>query len=142
MRSLVASSILYVPLQVTLTDTGVILFPSLTFCKKYIFDQNSGVLDQLRAGAVGAGQARAWLEQHTASRESVFRLLSHATLDTTNNFPCTTVEGPAAGSPCSFPYVYPDCEVGPHIYTIPPSTSSPCSSWLPSPPTVSAATTQ
>ena len=41
----------------TLTDTGVVLFPSLTFCKKYIFDQNSGVLDQLQAGVVGAGEA-------------------------------------------------------------------------------------
>ena len=100
----------------TLTDTGVILFPSLTFCKKYIFDQNSGVLDQLQAGAVGAGEARAWVQQHTASRESMFRLLSHATLHTANTFPCTTIEGPAAGSPCSFPYVYPDCEVGrPHL---------------------------
>ena len=58
----------------TLTDTGVILFPSLTFCKKYIFDQNSGVLDQLQAGAVGAGQARAWVQQHTASRDRMFRL--------------------------------------------------------------------
>ena len=96
----------------TLTDTGVILFPSLTFCKKYIFDQNSGVLDQLQAGAVGAGEARAWVQQHTASRETMFRLLSHATLHTANTFPCTTIEGPAAGSPCSFPYVYPDCEVG------------------------------
>ena len=42
----------YFQFQVSLLDEGTILFPSVTFCKEYIFDQDDGILKNIKTGNV------------------------------------------------------------------------------------------
>ena len=48
--------------------------------------------------------------ERTWSRNQLLLNVSHNTVDGTFKFPCTTIGGPMMGSPCSFPFVYPDCQ--------------------------------
>ena len=52
--------------------------------------------------------------ERTWSRNQLLLNVSHNTVDGTFKFPCTTIGGPMMGSPCSFPFVYPDCK-GSHL---------------------------
>ena len=46
------------------------------------------------------------------SRDLLFKSVYHKTVDGTLRNPCITVAGLKAGSPCTFPYLYPDCLEG------------------------------
>ena len=47
--------------------------------------------------------------KRTFSRDELFMNVSHNTVDGTYKDPCTTVGGIRTGSPCTFPFVFPDC---------------------------------
>ena len=74
-----------------------------------MYDQNQGVLRKLKSGEIAASDARPWFLQRTFSRGELLRFVSQSTVSGGLTFPCTTVGGPSAGTPCSFPFVYPDC---------------------------------
>ena len=96
-------------LQVSFIDEGTILFPSVTFCKKFMFDQPPGVLSLLGSGNFSTRDAKEWFQNHTWSRSQLFNFFTHSTLNSSHHYPCNTIDGPKAGSPCSFPFLYPDC---------------------------------
>ena len=78
------------------------MFPSITVCKKYIFDtfhHSDGI-------NVEGDLLMQFLHDHTWSRLELFYFMTHAKmLDKT--FPCTTLDGGTdPGKPCSFPYIY------------------------------------
>ena len=61
---------------------------------------------------------RTLLRKQTWSREQLFMNVSHNTVNKKYKHSCTTVSGPHTGSPCKFPFVYPDCSVS--IYYLNP----------------------
>ena len=93
-------------LQVTFNDDGNILFPSITFCKTYMYDDSEGIFKNQKQYEF---PNKKMFQDTTWSRDKLFLTVSHNTVDGSYNFPCTTVGGPQMGSPCSFPFVYPDC---------------------------------
>ena len=98
-----------------MTDEGSILFPSITICKDEMFDNvkysDRGLLTRLQSGEVSTENARSWFRNRTFSRAHLVKFLSIKTVAGSNNFPCNAASGPRAGEPCSFPYVYPDCQL-------------------------------
>ena len=94
--------------QITLHDNGHILFPSITFCKFFMFIDN-GVLYKENIFDLPTSHRRKSFVDRTWSRDQLFRTVSHNTIDGTYASPCTTVRGPKMGSPCTFPFIYPDC---------------------------------
>ena len=94
--------------QIKLHDDGHILFPSITFCKNYMYTDES-FLEELKSGNLSTSEATKLFRKLTWSREKMFRTVSHHTMDGAYKRPCNTVGGPRMGSPCSFPFVYPDC---------------------------------
>ena len=99
---------IYLCVQIKLHDDGHILFPSITFCKNYMYSDDRH-LNKLKSGNLSTSQAAELFRELTWSREQMFRTVSHHTMDGTYKRPCNTVGGPRMGSPCSFPFVYPDC---------------------------------
>ena len=55
--------------------------------------------------------SRTSFRRQTWSREQLFMNVSHNTVNKKYKHSCTTVSGPHTGSPCKFPFVYPDCSV-------------------------------
>ena len=92
-------------IQITLHDTGHIFFPSITFCKFYMLSDN-GVL--FKKNMLDSHRRKSFVDR-TWSRNQLFRTVSHNTIDGTYTSPCTTFRGPKMGSPCTFPFIYPDC---------------------------------
>ena len=66
-------------------------------------------LNKLKSGNLSTSEATKLFRKLTWSRAQMFRTVSHHTMDGAYKFPCNTVGGPRMGSPCSFPFVYPDC---------------------------------
>ena len=66
-------------------------------------------LEELKSGNLSTTEATKLFRKLTWSREQMFRTVSHHTMDGAYKFPCNTVGGPRMGSPCNFPFVYPDC---------------------------------
>ena len=103
--------------KVTQTDAGSILFPSMTLCKDEMFDNvkysDRGLLSRLLSGEVLAENAKTWFLNRTRSRKQLVKFLSVRTAEgfNNNNFPCNTVSGPRAGEPCTFPFIFPDCQL-------------------------------
>ena len=62
--------------------------------------------------------SRTSFRRQTWSREELFMNVSHNTVNKKYKHSCTTVSGPHTGSPCKFPFVYPDCSVS--IYYLNP----------------------
>ena len=85
-----------------LKDHGTILFPSVTVCKKYIFDvYQSGDGINMEGDLL-----MRYLHHHTWNRSNLFYFMTHAKM-LEKSFPCTTLEGGTdPGKPCSFPYIY------------------------------------
>ena len=103
--------LLCVSSQITFHDDGQILFPSITFCKYYMFSDREGFLFNLKFDDLHREHNRKTFLERTWTRDQLFLNVSHNTVDGTFKFPCTTIGGPMMGSPCSFPFVYPDCKL-------------------------------
>ena len=95
--------------QVTFHDDGHILYPSITFCKNYMYTHNEGFLHKLKEDKLSSSEYKKIFREQTWSRDQLLKTLHHNTLDESFKFPCTTIDGPNSGFPCSFPFVYPDC---------------------------------
>ena len=76
-----------------------------------MYDQNEGLLRKLKSGEVTDAGARHYFRERTFSRHRLLKFLTQRTIDAYHQFPCTTVGGPRSGTPCSFPFVYPDCHL-------------------------------
>ena len=97
--------------QVAFSDPGAITFPSITICRKYIFDEPPGVLNQIKSENFKEEEVKLWFKNHTRQRQDIVSFLSHSTLGERLQLPCNTVDGPRAGNPCAFPFYYPDCNL-------------------------------
>ena len=99
-------------IEVTMIDSGSILFPSITVCKDEMYDSRleGGLFTRLNSGALLIEDAAAWFNNRTVSRSELVKLLSIKTVDPTNNYPCNAVSGKREGETCSFPFLFPDCQ--------------------------------
>ena len=92
-------------LQVTMTDAGSILFPSITICKDEMFNNvkygDRGLITRLQSGEVSPENARSWFRNKTFSRARLVKFLSTKTVEGSNNFPCNTASGPRHAAPLS-----------------------------------------
>ena len=93
-------------MQTTFYDDGQILFPSVTFCKYYMYTENdlNKAFKELPILTV-----RKLFREKTGSRDFLFESVFHNTVDGTYRNPCLTVAGLKRGAPCDFPFIYPDC---------------------------------
>ena len=100
-------------LRVTLTDPGSILFPSVTVCKDEMYSrwEEGGLLSKLKSGDLSVEEAGTWFQTNTLSRSEVVKYLSVNTMEDSNNYPCNAVSGRREGEPCSFPFLFPDCQL-------------------------------
>ena len=68
--------------QISQSDDGFVLFPSLTFCKWHTFDRLVGVIDLLNGNkSMTEAEARDWSLLHTPRRDAVFQFLGHSLVD-------------------------------------------------------------
>ena len=81
-------------------DDGSILYPSVTVCKEYLFDDyNENETLNLEGEPL-----LEFLHDHTWGRDQLFYFMTQAEM-LNQSFPCTTKEGGSdPGKPCSFPY--------------------------------------
>ena len=81
-------------------DDGSILYPSVTVCKEYLFDDynEEDVLN------LEGDPLLEFLHDHTWDRDELFYFMTHHEM-LNQSFPCTSKEGGTdPGKPCSFPY--------------------------------------
>ena len=97
-----------------MTNDGSILFPSITVCKNEMYDDvkyfNGGMLKRIQSGEVSSENAKSWFMNRTFSRDHLVKFLSIKTVEGSNQYPCNAASGPRDGEPCSFPFIYPDCQ--------------------------------
>ena len=67
------------------------------------------IMKKLEPGYLPIPPNKTAFRQFTLSREQLFMNVSHDTLTKKFKFTCTTVGGLQSGSPCIFPFKYPDC---------------------------------
>ena len=86
------------PIEVTQTDEGSILFPSISICKDEMYDkEEEGILSRLESGGLSVEDARQLFEEKTFSRSRLVKDLRIKTVDGANNHPCNTISGPRKG---------------------------------------------
>ena len=100
-------------LQVTMTDEGSILFPSITVCKDEMYTRwdGEGLFTYLHSGEVSVEEAGGWFKNNTLSRTDLIKFVSVNTVEASNNYPCNAVSGIREGEACSFPFLFPDCQL-------------------------------
>ena len=96
--------------QITTKDDDNILFPSITFCKKFMYTQRD-FLSLFQNGKVEVQNAKEYFKNVTLSRSELVTFLNMNTIEGSNSFPCNTLTGLRPGAPCTFPYVFPDCSL-------------------------------
>ena len=74
-----------------------------------MYYKQPGILEMPKLDTSPKSPSRELFLDRTWTRDQLFMNVSHNTVDESYKFPCTTVGGPRMGSPCSFPFVYPDC---------------------------------
>ena len=96
----------------SLSDTGHILFPSITVCKDemYTSREEGALFTRLDSGHLRVEQAGEWFKARTFSRGELVKYLSINTVEGSNNYPCNTISGRRKGEACSFPFIFPDCK--------------------------------
>ena len=98
-------------MQISLHDDGSILYPSVTICKKYSYDESPGFINLIKSNvSITIEEAQNWAETHTWEREKTFPFFNHRNM-AKETFPCDTVGGDMPGRPCVFPFKYPDCSL-------------------------------
>ena len=91
-------------MQISLQDDGEILFPSITFCKKYAFDNLPGIAHMMQEDeSVTQENAKMWVKKNVWKRDDLFLFLNHQNMKNFS-FPCTAVDGDYPGKPCIFPF--------------------------------------
>ena len=93
--------------QESLEDTGTIMYPSISFCVKNIWDVYPGLINYVETNeSVSLSELKQFAKEHYYSVERVFNFVSHDVLDAP--FPCNTYGGPdhTQGKPCSFPFLF------------------------------------
>ena len=80
-----------------------------------MYNDKQGILNKEK---IGDPPNRELFLRKTWSKDQMFTEVSHDTVDGTHKNPCNTVGGPQMGSPCSFPFVYPDCLVRLKLYSM------------------------
>ena len=70
-----------------------------------------GLLSRVKSGEVSAENARSWFRNRTFSRARLVKFLSMKTVEGSNDYPCNAASGPRAGEACSFPFLFPDCQL-------------------------------
>ena len=99
-------------LQVTMRDEGSILFPSITICKDEMFTSSpGGLFSHLHSRELPVQEAADWFRNNTLSRTELIKFVSVNTVEASNNYPCNAVSGSREGEPCSFPFLFPDCQL-------------------------------
>ena len=94
-------------LQERLEDSGTLLYPSITFCAKYIWEGFPGVMELLNNNqSLQFNDIKNFALTNYWSREKVFSFVSHQNVLKNKSFPCNTVGGSQTGKPCSFPFIY------------------------------------
>ena len=96
-------------IQTTFQDDGQILFPSVTFCKYYMYTERARDLI-LTFKELPIVTMRKQILAKTWSRDTMFESVFHNTVDGASTNPCITVSGLKEGAPCNFPFMYPDCK--------------------------------
>ena len=71
------------------------MFPSITVCKIYTFDELPGVLKQIKEDNFKEEEVRLWFKKHTWNRTRVVSFLSHSSLSEG-----VQAGGPQAGNLC------------------------------------------
>jgi hypothetical protein len=97
-----------------MADTALVRFPSITVCKDKAYDAYMSKLLEYSdtsqpASNISTEEVRAWVLRHSWDRERIFKLVAHGNAGR----PCMTNNGAWPGKPCSFPFVFPDCNVFP-----------------------------
>ena len=94
-------------LQERLEDSGTLLYPSITFCTKYIWEGFPGVMEILNNNkSLDFHDIKNFAQRNYWSRNKVFSFVSHQNVLRNKSFPCNTVGGSKTGKPCSFPFIY------------------------------------
>ena len=90
-------------------ETEKVVFPSVTFCKAFIFYQTSPLLVQemKRWPDFSRQKVKQWVDSQTISKTKLFKFVHHRTED--RKFPCETINHETFGLPCTFPFVLNDC---------------------------------
>ena len=94
-------------LQERLEDSGTLLYPSITFCPKYIWEGFPGVMEILNNNkSMDFYDIKNFAQMNYWTRRKVFSFVSHQNVIRNKSFPCNTVGGSKTGKPCSFPFIY------------------------------------
>ena len=94
-------------LQESLSDSGSLRYPSVTFCTKYIWESFPGVLEILNKNmSMDFYDIKNFAQTNYWTRKKVFNFFSHQNVEVNKSFPCNTVGGSKTGKPCSFPFIY------------------------------------
>ena len=86
-------------LQVSINDDGIIHFPSMTVCKKSMYDQYpESVIQFLERNITSSTNTKvediqSWVYQHTYNRTTTFKMFSHKTKDGPEQNVCNTEKG-------------------------------------------------
>ena len=87
-----------------LQDDGEVLFPSITFCKKYVYDIFPGIIQVIKENeSITEEDAKIWVKKNVWKRNDMFVFFNHQNIKNFS-YPCNTVGGDDAGKPCSFPF--------------------------------------
>ncbi|XP_023331127.1 uncharacterized protein LOC111703419 [Eurytemora carolleeae] len=93
-------------LQERLSDNGKLMYPSITFCTKYIWQDFPGVMEIINNNkSINYQAVKNYAIKSHWSRDKVFSFFSHNNVDNMT-YPCNTVGGSMTGRPCSFPFIY------------------------------------
>ena len=104
-------------LQERLEDSGTLLYPSITFCTKYIWEGFPGVMEILNNNkSMDFYDIKNFAQMNYWTRRKVFSFVSHQNVIRNKSFPCNTVGGSKTGKPCSFPFIYQSIGTGAKKY--------------------------
>ena len=89
--------------SISFEDDGLILFPSITVCKKYSNGLSENVI---KNRSMNIEDKIDLLHKNSWTKNEVFYFASHQNMFNVS-FPCTTIPGPDSdpGKPCSFPFL-------------------------------------
>ena len=80
--------------QERLEDTGTLLYPSITICPKYIWENFPGVLEILNNNkSLDFNDIKKFALDNYWSKKRLFNFVSHNNVLMNHSFPCNTISG-------------------------------------------------